>query len=117
MSWFAQAAKDSLLEALVINAITFPVSLGVAYYLAIPTVAVFGFIVLLEATALMFIGGAMDLATTSTAATLSKLLKMGPGEGSVTDEEKKKRFRRSVIFVLSGVFLFFEALALALPYA
>ena len=61
MNWFTQAARDSLAEMAVINLINLPVSLGVGYYLSASALAVFGFIVLLEATALMFIGGAMDL--------------------------------------------------------
>jgi len=116
MHWLVQAARDSLAEAVVINLVTLPVSFGFGYYYSVPTIAIFGFIVLLEATALMFIGGAMDLASSATATTVSKFLKLGPGEGPLPDEEKKRRFRRAVVFSLSGVFLFVEALALALPF-
>lgn len=116
MNWYAQAAKDSLAEVAVINLINLPVALGVAYYLSASVLAIFGFIVLLEATGLMFIGGAMDLSMSAGSAALAKLLGHKADKGSDSEDERRKRFKRTVVFVLAGVVLFAESLALALPY-
>jgi hypothetical protein len=116
MTWYAQAAKDSLAEVAVINLINLPIALGIGYYLSASAVAVFGFIVLLEATGLMFIGGAMDLSMSAGSAALAKLLKQRAEKGSDSEDQRRKRFRRAVVFTLAGVVLFAESLALALPY-
>jgi hypothetical protein len=116
MTWYTEAAKDSLAEAAVINVINLPVSLGAAYYLTASALAVFGFIVLLEATALMFIGGAMDLSTSVGSVALAKLLKQRADKGSDNEDEKKRRFQRAVVFVVTGAILFTEALILTFPY-
>jgi hypothetical protein len=116
MNQYTQAARDSLAEVAVINAINVPVTLGLAFYLSASALAVFGFIVLLEATGLMFIGGAMDLGASAGASGLAKLLRMKQEKGSDSDEARKKRLRRAVVFVIAGAVLFAESLALALPY-
>ncbi len=116
MNWFTQAAKDSLAEMAIINLINLPISLGIGYYLAVSVLAVFGLVVLLEATALMFIGGAMDLSMSAGSAALAKLLNQKPDKGLEGDVARRKRFRRAVVFVMTGVFLLAESLALALPF-
>ena len=116
MSQLARAAKDSLAEAAVINAINVPVALVVSYLIDIGAVPVFGFILLLEATGLMFIGGAMDLSMSAGSAGLAKLLKQKGDPSSDSEEIKRKRLQRAIVFALAGALLFVESLALALPY-
>ena len=116
MTWYVQAAKDSLAEVAVINLINVPVALGAAYLLSANAFAAFGLIVLLEATALMFIGGAMDLGASAGAAGLAKLLGQKRESGSDDELLKKRRLQRALVFVLAGVVLFAESLALAFPY-
>jgi hypothetical protein len=116
MTWYTQAARDSLAEVAVINLVNIPVSLGAAYYLAAGALPVFGFIVLLEATVLMFVGGAMDLSMSVGTVALAKLLKQRADKGSDTENEKRRRFQRAVVFVFSGAILFTEAIILTFPY-
>src|SRR5271169_5268218 len=116
MTWYATAAKDSLAEVAVINLINLPIAIGAAYYFSASALVVFGFIVLLEATGLMFIGGAMDLSMSVGASAVAKLLRQKPDRDSDSEEGRRKRFRRAVVFVVAGAVLFAESLALALPY-
>ena len=116
MNWFAQAAKDSLAEVAIINVINVPIAIVVALYLSASAIAVFGFIVLLEATGLMFIGGAMDLSLSAGSAALGRLLKQKEEKGLEKEDVKRKRLQRAVVFVFAGAVLFAESLALALPY-
>ena len=111
-----QAARDSLAEAAIINVINLPVTLGVAYYLGAGFLPVLGFILLLEGTGLMFIGGAMDLSMSAGSAAIAKILKMKNDPGSDSEMVRKKRLQRAVVFLIAGAVLFVEAFALALPF-
>ena len=70
-----------------------------------------GFILLLEATALMLIGGAMDLGTSGTGRKLGSMIEKKPIVWKMEDSAKASR--RAAVFTLAGVFLFAEALAMA----
>jgi len=47
---------------------------------------------------------------------LARLLRQKPDEEANSEEGRRKRFRRAVVFVVAGAVLFAESLALALPY-
>lgn len=119
MHWSFDLLRTTASEAVVFSVIgagisAVPVVLGVT-----PFVPAFGFILLLEATGLMIIGGALDLSASGSARFTMEQLRMIfgksiPGDEPLAPAEERKRAQFTAAkYSLTGVLLFVEALVLA----
>ncbi|MDV3293539.1 MAG: hypothetical protein LYZ70_04650 [Nitrososphaerales archaeon] len=119
MHWLANLLSTTAREAVVFSAIGAAISILPVLLMAAPFVSAYGFVLLIEATALMIIGGAMDISTAGSARFTMRqvMLLLGrdsPGEDAYTPAEERKRAQFSAAkYTLTGVLLFLEALILA----
>lgn len=109
MHSYAQVALSSLKEALFFNLGAVIVALVVLLLFQVPVSNSFGFILLLESTGLMLIGGALGVAGQGTSRKLAELLtkrKLDAESASTTD-------LKAALYALTGMFLFVEGAVMA----
>ena len=121
MLWSVDLLGTAGKEAAIFTAIGLGIAV-VSAVLRVSTVdAVLGFVLLIEATGLMIIGGALDLSGTGSARLAMKQVRsLFGGRGAQTDDplfapgERKKTQMTAAKYSLTGVLLFVEAFVLAL---
>jgi hypothetical protein len=109
--WLTGAAIGSAKETALISLINIPISLVAALLLRTGFFGADGFILLLEAAALMLVGGAIDLGASASGRKVMMLIERK--EGDWNKREYQKHTRRASFYTLAGLFLFGEALVLA----
>ncbi len=112
MHWVTEAVVDSAKETGLISCINVPIALGALVIFRVGFFDADGFILLLEATALMLIGGAVDLGASATGRKIASMIDRKQKNWSKDDHHKTTE--RAAVYTLAGVFLFVEALLLAL---
>lgn len=112
MHWVTEAVVDSVKETGLISCINIPLGVAAFVVLRIGFFDAVGFILLLEATALMLIGGAVDLGASATGRKIASMVDRRHKDWSRDDRDKSTR--KAAVYALAGVFLFVEALLLAL---
>jgi hypothetical protein len=114
LHWILQTLGDSSKETLLLSAIDIAAAFAVMFIIGIPALDAFGFILLIEACALMLIGSALEFTTTPSRQLLYKLVGKGGEIGS--KEEAMKIGRRAAFYTITGFMLFFESALLALLF-
>lgn len=109
---WAQAAVSSLQEAALVTLVDLVASFVAAYVIGMSVTSVLGLVLLLEAVALMLVGGAFDLGGAASTKRLFAILTRKRFDWS--PQEHKTAQSRGAVYTLIGVLLFVEALALAL---
>ncbi len=112
MHWVTQAVVDSVKETGLISCINIPIGLGAFVVFRIGFFDAVGFILLLEATALMLIGGAVDLVASATGRKIASMVDRRQKNWGRDDHDKSTK--KAAVYALAGVFLFVEALLLSL---
>ncbi len=107
-----ETVVDSAKETGLISCINIPVALGAFAIFRIGFFDADGFILLLEATALMLVGGAVDLGASATGRKIASMIDRKQKSWSKDDHHESTK--RAAVYALAGVFLFVEALLLAL---
>ncbi len=119
MHWLASLLSTTAREALVFSAIGAAISVLPVFLMSAPFVSAYGFVLLLEATGLMIIGGALDISTAGSARFTMRQVRLflgreSPGEDTYAPVEERRRTRMSAAkYTLTGALLFLEALILA----
>jgi hypothetical protein len=118
MHWVAEIVIGSVKESVIFTSFGAGAAIGGVLLLGSPFTDGFGLILLLEATALMLIGGALDLSATRSARTVANQIRnlFGRAEHSdstLTRESYKKVENSAATYALTGVLLFVESLLLA----
>jgi len=117
MNPWLQSGVSALEEAALITLIDIPVSLAIGIYFGAPTINVVGFLLLLEAVAMMLVGGALEFGGTASAKRLFSLLErtfFHRGSFEWSAQDFKKTQVKGAVYTFTGIFFFVEALALAL---
>jgi len=112
-----QSGVSAAQEAALITLIDFPVSFAIGVYLRAPTIDVVGFLLLLEAVAMMLVGGALEFGGTASARRLFSILErtfFHRGNFEWSAKEFKKTQVKGAVYTFTGILFFVEALALAL---
>ncbi len=122
MHWAVKVVRDSALELVVFNVIGVGIAVVGLVLLGGGLLPDFGFVILLEAVALMLIGGALDLSTTGSIRVATRQFKM-IFRGNVaekpeeqTSEERRKIGISAATYAVTGVLLFVEAGMLTLIF-
>jgi hypothetical protein len=109
-------------EALLFSAIGVGVAAVAAFAGFEPLIPSYGFVLLLEATGLMLIGGALDLSSSGSARSAMRQLRTLFGR-ALPDEarldiggDRKKNQMTAAKYSMTGVLLFLEALVLAFVF-
>lgn len=119
MHWSVDLLVSTLSEAVVFSAIGAAISVVVVVAGVSTFVPSLGFVLLLEATGLMIMGGALDMATSGSSRLTMRQLRMllgravPPVENLPSAEERKKTQYTAAKYSLTGVLLFVEALVMA----
>jgi hypothetical protein len=106
---YAEVAVSSLKEALLFNFTGVIVALGVLLLYRVPLTDSFGFIILIESTGLMLVGGALGVAGQATSRKLTEMLtrrKVDPKTIQLSD-------LKAELYALTGVLLFAEGALMA----
>ena len=98
-------------ETTLISLINVPISLIGALLLRTGFLDADGFILLLEAAALMLVGGAIDLGASASGRKVMSLIERK--ESDWNKLEYQNHTRRASVYTMAGLFLFAEALVLA----
>ena len=109
MHRYVQVAASSLKEAALFNVAGVIVALGVFLLFSVPLTDSFGFILLIESTGLMLVGGALGVAGQATARKLTEMLtrqKVDPKTVAASD-------LKAALYALTGVVLFVEGALMA----
>lgn len=109
MHRYLEVTVSSAKEAVLFNIGGVAVALGVLLLFKIPLGDSFGFIILLESTGLMLIGGALGVAGQATTRKLAEIItrrKVEPGSVAASD-------LRAALYALTGVILFAEGAFMA----
>jgi len=118
MHWVGELVIASVKETAIFTALGAGVGFGGVLILRSKFTDGFGLILLLEATALMLVGGALDLSATRSARTVANQIRALLGRvesshSSWTREDYKKVENSAATYALTGVLLFLESLVLA----
>ena len=119
MHWSVDLLVSTLSEAVVFSAIGAAISVVIVLVGISTFVPSLGFVLLLEATCLMIIGGALDIATSASSRLSMRQLRIllgravPPVESLPPAEERKKTQYTAAKYSLTGVLLFVEALVMA----
>ena len=111
MHWLKGAVIGSAKETALISLLNVPISFVAALLLRTGFFDAEGFILLLEAAALMLVGGAIDLGASASGRRVMSLIERK--ESDWNKHEYQKHARRASVYTLAGLFLFGEALVLA----
>ena len=111
MNWLAEASVSSAKEGLVINGINIPVAALAVFLIGFGFVDAIGLILLLEATALMLGGGAMELGATASTKRLVSIFQGRRMEW--TGKDYRDAQKRGAVFTITGLLLFAESLLMA----
>ena len=111
MHWLTEAVIRSAKETALISLINVPISLISSFLLRTGFSDADGFILLLEAAGLMHVGGAIDLGASASGRKVVTLIERK--ESDWNKHEYQKHTRRASVYTLAGLFLFGEALILA----
>jgi hypothetical protein len=120
--WSLDLLVSTASEAVVFSAIGAGISLLSVVAGVAPFVPALGFVLLLEATGLMIIGGALDISTSGSARSTMKQLRVLFGrsvpseEPPLPAEERKRAQFTAAKYSLTGVLLFLEALFMAVAF-
>ena len=110
MQRYAGIALTSLQEALLFNAAGGAIALGALFFFRVPLSDSFGFIILIESTGLMLVGGALSLAGQATTRKVAEMFT----RQKVTDSEVSKSDLKAGLYALTGAMLFIEVFGLFL---
>ena len=113
MNPYASAALSSLEEAAIFNLGGAVVALIVFFIFQVPLSASFGFIILIESTGLMLVGGALGVAGQ---ATTRKITEMVLGKKPQTMDVAKSDVK-AALYAMTGALLFAEGAILAVIFA
>jgi hypothetical protein len=108
MEGYARIAFTSLREVLIFNLVGAGIALGGLFLLRIPIGDSFGFILLIESTALMLVGGALGVAGQATTRKVTELFT----RRKIADAEVTKGDTQAALYTLTGAILFVEVFGL-----
>jgi hypothetical protein len=111
MNPWVEVTRSSAKESALITAIDVPASFLLGIALRIPTLDMFGLVLLLESVALMLVGGAMEIGGTASAKRIETIFSRKKFEWNA--KEYKMTQARGAFYSIIGVIFFAEALALA----
>ncbi len=111
LAWIRGLASSALKEATLISALNIPISGLLLLVLRFGFVETLGFVLLLEAVALMLVGGAMDLSGAASTKLIQSIFSKRKEEWK--REEHSNLQKKAAVYSLTGVFLFAESLLLA----
>jgi hypothetical protein len=119
LHWSVDLLVSTLSEAVVFSAIGAGIAI-VAVLVGLGSfIPALGFVLLLESTALMIMGGALDIATSGSSTLMMRQLRMlvgrtvPPVDKTPSNEERKRSQFSAAKYSLTGVLLFVEALVMA----
>jgi len=104
MQGYAKIAFTSLREVLIFNLAGAAIALGALFLLRIPLGDSFGFIILIESTALMLVGGALGVAGQATSRKVTELFT----RRKIKDSEVMQNDSAAALYALTGAVLFVE---------
>ena len=110
MGKYSDVVLSSAKEALIFNVVGAAVAVGALYFAQIPVGDSFGFILLIESTGLMLVGGGLGVAGQATTRKVTEWVT----KRKVQDSEVRQGDRMAALYALTGVMLFVEAFALAI---
>jgi hypothetical protein len=113
MEGYTRIAFTSLREVLVFNLAGAAIALGGLFVFGIPLGDSFGFVILIESTALMLVGGALGVAGQATSRKVTELFT----RRKVSDAEVMKSDSQAALYALTGVVMFVEVFGLFLVIA
>lgn len=113
MQGYTRVAFTSIREALVFNLVGAAIALAVLLLFRIPLGDSFGFIILIESTALMLLGGALGVAGQATSRKVTELFT----RRKLKDSEVTKNDVQAALYALTGAVLFVEVFGLFLILA
>ena len=102
-------AVSSAREVVVFNVVGAAVAVGALLLLRVSMSDSFGFIILIESTGLMLVGGALGLASQATARKVTEFLT----KRKVDPKEVQSSELKAALYALTGVLLFAEGAVLA----
>lgn len=114
MRAYAAIAATSAKEALVLNGIGVLIAFILLLFLGVSLRDSFGFIILLESTGVMLVGGALGLAGQ---ATTRKITEIFLRRKVIDDSDVEKGNLRATLYLITGGLLFAEGYALAMLLA
>jgi len=110
MQGYTRVAFTSIREVLVFNLVGAGVALGALLVFRIPLGDSFGFIILIESTALMLVGGALGVAGQATTRKVTEIFT----RRKLKDTEVIQNDVQAALYALTGVVLFVEVFGLFL---
>lgn len=120
MHWSLDLLVTSAKEAVVFSAIGAGIAFAATLVATTTVIPAFGFVLLLEATALMLVGGALDMSSSGSSRFLTRQVRLLFGRSMPTleplssGEEMRKAQFTAAIHSVTGVMLLTEAAVLAL---
>ncbi len=113
MQGYTRIAFTSMREVLIFNLVGAAVALGALLLFRIPLGDSFGFIILIEGTALMLVGGALGVAGQATTRKVAEIFT----RRKLKDTEVIQNDVQAALYALTGVVLFVEVFGLFLIIA
>jgi hypothetical protein len=113
MEGYTRIAFTSLREVLIFNLAGAAIAIGGLFLFRIPLGDSFGFIILIESTALLLVGGALGVAGQATTRKVTELFT----RRKVSDSEVVKSDFQAALYTLTGAVLFAEVFGLFLVIA
>jgi hypothetical protein len=108
MQGYTRVALTSMRELLVFNIVGAVLALGALLLFRVPPGESFGFIILIESTALMLLGGALGVAGQATTRKVTELFT----RRKIKDTEVIQNDVQAALYALTGVLLFVEVFGL-----